>query len=390
MLNLLVNKKEFNFSSLNLAWRVSGVDELNFEPIIELSPDFFNTQDFFLSQNLVEFFDDEILLFQGFTDNIDFNFGKNNTFSIKCSGILKTLENSKITDKKEFINASIVDILNSNPNGIKFANYNLDDYQIIFSQIVKNDSYFSLLDTLSKRFGFDYWFDYQSLTCWLGSADKTINVTDDDISNGKVNIPSKINYKKDKIVNSIQVEAGVANLIGLEKTSLDLQKKFGYGIQSKIDKFSNTVIYYIKDDISIKKYGLRENLFTPLDIKTKNLDQLELLEISNLLYKVAVAEINNYKNPLILINNLKFYQKKAWQEITLFNNFKIQLQDISSSFFSGFDSIMQIADISLVFESRDSSEGYYNLSLVSFVDKNKKEERVLNSIIAKYNRLVTI
>lgn len=390
MLNLLVNKKEFNFSSLNLAWRVSGVDELNFEPIIELSPDFFNTQDFFLSQNLVEFFDDEILLFQGFTDNIDFNFGKNNTFSIKCSGILKTLENSKITDKKEFINASIVDILNSNPNGIKFANYNLDDYQIIFSQIVKNDSYFSLLDTLSKRFGFDYWFDYQSLTCWLGSADKTINVTDDDISNGKVNIPSKINYKKDKIVNSIQVEAGVANLIGLEKTSLDLQKKFGYGIQSKIDKFSNTVIYYIKDDISIKKYGLRENLFTPLDIKTKNLDQLELLEISNLLYKVAVAEINNYKNPLILINNLKFYQEKAWQEITLFNNFKIQLQDISSSFFSGFDSIMQIADISLVFESRDSSEGYYNLSLVSFVDKNKKEERVLNSIIAKYNRLVTI
>lgn len=389
MLTLLVNKREFDFSSLNIAWRVSGIDELNFEPVIKISPDLFNTQDFFLSQNLVELFDDEILLFSGFTNNIDFSFGKNNTFGIKIFGYLDTLKNSKITNNKEFVDADIVDTLNKNPNGIKFANYNLDDYQKIFSQIVKNDSYFSLLDTLSKRLGFDYWFDYQTLTCWLGTADKTIKITDDDIDSGKVNIPSKITYKKDQIINSIQVEAGVSNLIGLEKTEAGLQKALGYPVFSKIDSFSNETIYYIKDDISIKNYGLRENLFTPLDIKTKNLTQQELLEISALLYKVAIAQIKDYKNPLILIDNLKIYQKKAWEKITLFNNFDIQLADISSSFFAGFNSKMQIADISLTFESRDSSEGFYNLSLVSFIDKNKKEERVLNSIITKYNRLAT-
>lgn len=390
MLTLLINKREFDFSSLNIAWRVSGIDELNFEPIVDISPDQFNTQDFFLSQNLVEFFDDDILLFQGFTDNVNFSFGKNNTFTIKTFGILETLKNSKITNNMEFENADIVNILNKNPNKIKFANYNLSDYQTNFSQIIKNDSYFSLLDTLSKRLGFDYWFDYQTLTCWLGVADKTIKITDKDINSGKVNIPSKIIYKKDQIINSIQVEAGVNNLVGLEKTAEDFQKQFGYKIQSKIDKFSNNLIYYIKDDISIEKYGLRENLFTPLDIKTKNLNGTQLLEISNLLYKVAVAQINNYKNPLILIDNLKFYQEKVWSEITFFNNFDIQLSDISSSFFAGFSSQMQIADISINFASRNSSEGFYNLSLVNFIDKNKKEERVLNSIITKYNRLSNV
>jgi hypothetical protein len=389
MLTLLVNKREFDFSSLKIAWRVSGIDELNFEPIIKISPDLFNTQDFFLSQNLVELFDDETLLFSGFTDNVDFSFGRNNTFLVKVFGYLDILKNSKITNNKEFVDAGIVNILNRNPNGIKFANYNLDNYQKIFSQIVKNDSYFSLLDTLSKRLGFDYWFDYQTLTCWLGTADKTIKITDSDIENGKVNIPSKITYKKDQIINSIQVEAGVSDLIGLEKTEIGLQDLLGYPVFSKIDTFSGNIIYYIKDEISIKNYGLRENLFTPLDIKTKNLTQKELLEISALLYKVAVAQIKDYKNPSILIDNLEFYQKKTWEEITLFNNFDIQLNDISSSFFAGFNSKMQIADISLVFEGRDSSEGFYNLSLVSFIDKNKREERVLNSIITKYNRLTT-
>lgn len=387
MLKLLINNKLFDFSEAEIVWRVSGVDDFLFSPILENNNDEFNIQDFFLYQNKVEFFDDDLILFTGFTNSIDFSFNQGNNFKITAKGVLETLKNAKITDEFDFKDYNIVDILNKNDFGIKFQDYNLEEYQKEFSQVVTNDSYYQLLDSLSKRFGFDFWFDYSSQICFLGKADKVLKISDQEVLDGKINLPSQINYQKDRIVNLIQVQGGLSGLLGLEKANPELQIKFGYKVDEIIDKFSKKIVYFIKDNQSIKNYGMRQNLITPIDINIKNLTLEQQKEISTLLYKVAVAQLNDFKNPLIIINNLKFYQIKFADRLSLFNVFDLDLQDVSSSFFGGFKSKMQIADISFVFEGRDTSEGFYNLSLVSFLSKEKKEEYVLNRILGKYNRL---
>jgi hypothetical protein len=239
-------------------------------------------------------------------------------------GEIYKLENCLTHIEKTYI-GSVVDLLNTNNQGIVFENYNLQSKDLFFNSQVQIKSYLQLLEEIRTKSSIQYYFNYQTNKCYLGVPTGTGFNTNDLIycneENDKVtNLPTVQSIDYSKIANRISISSGTQNSIGIEFATIT-EPQYPKLEQNDL-AFSNETYTCIEDPASIFDYGLKEDFIRGINISTANGELSNKESISNYLYKVSVDKISVLSKPQIQLQDLS-YQCQNSYELNLFNVFDL-------------------------------------------------------------------
>jgi hypothetical protein len=242
-------------------------------------------------------------------------------------GELYKLESCLAHTEKNY-SGSVVDLLNTNNQGIIFENYNLQSKDLFFNSEIKIKSYLQLLEEIRTKSSIQYYYDYQKNKCMLGVPTGAGTNSNDliyaDQENDKIlKLPDIQVIDYSKISNRISISSGTQNSIGLEFATIT---EASYPKQERNDLIFPTQSYTcVENTVSIAKYGLKEEFLRGVNITSSSGDQLNKELISNYLYKVAVDKANTFSKPQIQLKNLE-YKADTSYEVNLFNIFDLDYE----------------------------------------------------------------
>jgi len=349
-MKVLLNNKEINPLSLSISKKLSAPSVCNVQfALDDVDVDIIKNQTNTLAV------EDKTTIFIGTdlqitSDTINVNKVKN-TIEITFFDDVCKLETDFLPVSIELTNENIIDFLNSNSKKVRFQNYNLRDDQKIISINLSKMSFSSILRDFQDELDFDYW--YENGFYFLGKPDQE-TILD-------VELPASYEIDK-RVINKVVVSTGE------NKSSLEfVNKTTTYPIFK--DTYKGQDYYYIQDYDSILKYGERVKFVDGTTYKDE--DQKERFSLYT--YQEATSILDQNSKPKIVIRDLKYYQ----QEQNLSFNNTIRL--------NGFDKLFKIADVSIDY-TRDTEEGYYNVTLVNQLDNQSKS----NYLIKKFEKQLRV
>ena len=351
MIYIKIDDTEYDVISLAKTTRLNGIDSCK----IKIGE---NTKDLITKIKLrktITIFSDEIKLFEGFGEDLVVGI---NEVQFMVFGKLGSLDKRNLPYEIQFTNYDLLSFLNKNPIGIIFEDYNLESYQKTFSLKFSLQSYFQALAQLSQTLGFKFWYDYSLDKCFLGTPDKIINISDDDILNGKVAMSQNVKIQTSKMANYLQVYGGGIDKLTLSSASSELQNLLGFSVVEQENPFDvqSKQTFVLQDDNSIKTYGILADSIVASSVDATNLTNEGKTNASDLLLILASTELKTRKDPLIELENF-IYCLDSGENFSNANIFQINAHInpndpesdlIQDSFF--------ITDINYIFD-KTSTEG---------------------------------
>ncbi len=357
-IKIILNGESLIVSSLSTTFRISNIDSVELVIADDLSRDY-------QSNNIFQIVENEVLLFSGYSGDIKLQNKDGRVLpNIPLVGKLDLL-NRLTTGNQTTTNSNLLDLLNNSNTGIKFVDYNLSDPRVLptwksLNFKFANQTWFEFLADSAKKFGFFFWYDYQLDVCKLGIPNKKISIT----NNNLLGLETKteiggISYKKAGVlVNKIIVQGGGFTKLTLENTSSDIQALTGYTVKKDGDSF------YIEDLQSQKNYGVYIKQFSSQNTTQNSSSPMDVIAASDILYNEAYNQLINGLEPVIQIENFKYYiESNKNQILTPANYFDVDINtDPNNSESQKVKGSFNILDITHNF-TKDSSEDFYQCTL---------------------------
>jgi hypothetical protein len=381
---IFIDNKEYDVSQLAKTSRLNGIDNCLItipESLPELS---YALQ----TRKKIQVFDESYLIFEGFAEDPDIDI---NIIQFNAKGKLAWLQKNNLPYDILFQDYDLIKFLNKNNYGIVFKDYNLNEYQKFFSIKFSLQNQFEALSQLSEVYGFNFWYDYTQDVCLVGKPDKVINITDDDIFDGKAIISLPISINTSNQANYLQVFGGGIDKLNINAASPELVTNLGYTISEQTNPFEESTgrqTFVIKDDQSIEKYGILGDSIVASSIDQQNLTNENKLKTANLLLLLGSTELKSRKDPLIKLDNFIYYLEENSKLIN-FNNgniFRINAHiDSNNPDSEIIKEDFIISDISYVF-THNSTEGAYTCTLLNNLPVMNKTNKLLNNISRSISR----
>jgi hypothetical protein len=380
MIYIQIDNTEYDVISLAKTTRLNGIDSCK----IKIGE---NTKDLLTKIKLrktIKIFSDDIILFEGFGE--DLITGINEVqFTIK--GKLSWLDKRNLPYEIQFTNYDLLTFLNKNPAGIIFEDYNLETYQKTFSIKFSLQSYFQALVQLSQTLGFKFWYDYSFDRCFLGTPNKTISISDDDILAGKVAMSSSVKIETSKMANYLQVYGGGIDKLTLGSASTELQNLLGFSVVEQENPYdvASKQTFVLQDDTSVQTYGILADSIIASSVDATNLTNEGKTNASDLLLILASTELRARKDPIIELENF-IYSLDSGENFSNANIFEINAHINPNNLESDLiDSSFFITDINYIFD-KTSTEGNYICTLASNLPTSSRQNTLLQNLSRSISR----
>ena len=381
MIYIEINKVEYEVSYLAKTTRLNGIDSC----LITIAENTKDLLDKLKLRQVISIYSDETKLFEGFAE--DPVTGLNQVkFTVK--GKLGWLNKRNLPYDIQFNNYDLLTFLNKNPAGIIFEDYNLEDYQKTFSLKFSLQSYFEALTQLAEAFGFKFWYDYIQGKCFVGTPNRNIFITDEDVLAGKVSINPEIQINTSKQANYLQVYGGGIDRLTLNSSSTELQNLLGYSVTEQENPFNDATgkqTFVIQDNASIETYGILADSSVASSVDARNLTNEGKSRASDLLLILGTTELKARKDPIVKLDNF-IYSLDSGEDFSNGNRFVLDIHLNPNDFES--DSIQEsffITDITYIF-NKTTTEGNYICTLVTNLPTSSRQNKLLQNISRSLSR----
>lgn len=386
MIIVLINGVEHTPLQLSITKRLNGIDSC-FVALGSTDSKLIND---ILERCTVQIFENSMILFEGFGENLQILDGN---IEFNCRSKLGWLSKTNLPYDLTFKDYDLINFLNSNDRGIVFKDYNLVDYQQMFSLKFSLQNYFEALNQLSEVYGFKFWYDYNQDICLLGEPDKLITIDNQVILEGKaiINLPIQINTSNQ--ANFLQVYGGGIDKVSLNAATQAMQEQT-YTISEQLNPFEadvNKKTYVIKDEESIQKYGILADSIVSSSVDYSSLTNEGKAKAADALLTLGTAELKSRKDPLVRLDNFVYFLEQDLIA-THFSNgclFKVETninpRDENSILLNH---SFLIADITYKF-THNSTEGAYECTLINKLPMSSRQNKLLNNISRTISRSTT-
>jgi hypothetical protein len=354
----------------SLTTKLSGIDQLEFSLPISAKTTSTKNSD-------IQLFVGNKKVFHGIVNSETVASGDSERSNAKIAlGKIALLNNFYFYEAYQVNSQNTVAFFNQNPAGLQFQSYNLSGLSLAFSDKITSQNWYSELTDVARRFGFDFWYDYELDKVLLGTPDggkndeDSVKIDNDYLltSNQNIKLPTAFSTDYTQVYNKIFVKGGVQNQIGMELVNIF---DANYPIKNAIDPLSQKTYFYIEDTKSQAMYGVKQYLIDGVNLPQNDSSINTKTNISNQLYQLALQKLKQHKIPKTTFRDIEIYDTN-----NSLNHKKVITFDceIGGLLVAGTYMISQI-DTKI---DRDSNQLVKKCTLVSYLDKDTQIKRLLD------------